>query len=98
MSDNIDVNPSVDAGAVSVATDEITDNDGKITHYPIYKLATGADGEAELVNPDNPIQVQIAKQTHETDSVFLLNEISRKLSILIKYESLLHKVNLEEDL
>ena len=34
----------------------------------------------------------------ESDVVTVLNEISHKLSILIKYESLLHKVDLEEDL
>ena len=47
---------------------------------------------------ENPSPVQITKQTHETDSVILLNEISRKLSILIKYEAMLHKIDLEEDL
>ena len=46
----------------------------------------------------DPLPVEIAKQTHETDSVIVLNEISRKLSVLIKYESMLHKVDLEEDL
>jgi len=34
----------------------------------------------------------------ESDVVTVLNEISHKLSILIKYESLLHKVDLEEDI
>ncbi len=35
--------------------------------------------------------------TFETDVVQLLQEISEKLSILIKYEAILHKVDLEED-
>jgi len=34
--------------------------------------------------------------THETDIVIVLNDISRKLSILIEYEAMLHKINLEE--
>jgi len=98
VSDNIPVNPAIDAGAVDVATDEVTDSDGNITHYPVYKFAVGVDGEAVLVDANNPIPVQITAQTHETDTVTLLNEISRKLSILIEYESMLHKVNLEEEL
>jgi len=36
--------------------------------------------------------------TFEKDVVIVLNEISEKLSILIKYEAMLHKVDLEEDL
>lgn len=36
--------------------------------------------------------------TFETDIVIVLNEISEKLSILIKYEALLHKIDLEENL
>jgi len=36
--------------------------------------------------------------TFETDVVIVLNEISNKLSILIKYEAMLHKIDLEEDL
>jgi len=44
MTDNIDVKPSDSPSRVSVATDDI---DG--THYPIYKLAHGAEGEITLV-------------------------------------------------
>jgi len=98
MADNIPVNPAIDAGAVDVATDEVTDSDGNITHYPVYKLATGANGEAVLADANNPLLVQTTKQTHETDMVTVLNEISGKLSILIKYEAMLHKIDLEEDL
>jgi len=46
----------------------------------------------------DPLPMEVAKQTFETDSVIVLNKISRKLSILIKYEAMLHKVDLEEDL
>jgi len=35
--------------------------------------------------------------THETDAVIVLNEISRKLSVLIDYWAMFQKVNLEED-
>ena len=34
--------------------------------------------------------------TFETDIVRVLNDISTKLSILIKYEAMLHKIDLEE--
>jgi len=34
--------------------------------------------------------------TNETDTVIILNEISKKLDVLIKYEAMLHKVNLED--
>jgi len=47
---------------------------------------------------ENPLPVKESKLDHETDAVIILNEISRKLSILIEYESMLHKINLEEDL
>jgi len=98
MADNIPVNTAIDAGAVDVATDEVTDSDGNITHYPVYKLATGANGEAVLADADNPLPVQATAFTHESDVVTVLNEVSRKLSILIKYEAMLHKIDLEEDL
>ena len=93
MTDNITVHPSTEDNRVSVATDEVDQ-----VHYPIYKLALGADGEAVLVSADTPIPVQVTAHTHESDSVTLLNEISAKLSTLIEYESLLHKVDLEEEL
>jgi len=92
MADNIPVNPATATGRVKVATDEVGD-----VHYPIYKLATGENGEAALIDTNNPLPVQTAKQTHETDMVTVLNEISQKLSILIKYEAMLHKVDLEEN-
>ena len=36
--------------------------------------------------------------TFKTDLIQLMQEISDQLSILIKYEAMLHKVDLEEDL
>jgi len=47
---------------------------------------------------ENPLPVKESKLDHETDAIIVLNEISRKLSILIKYEAMLHKIDLEEDL
>lgn len=39
------------------------------------------------------------KESADIDrTLLLLEEISKKLSILIKYESMLHKIDLEEDL
>ena len=46
----------------------------------------------------DPLPIQIKKQTFETDSVIVLNEISRKLSVLIKYWAMFQKIDLEEDL
>jgi len=91
MPDNIAVEPSGHSDRVNVATDEING-----VHYPIYKMATGEDGEIVLVDTGNRMPVQLPDLTHETDVVSVLNEISRKLSILIEYESMMHKVNLEE--
>ena len=58
MADNILVEPGK-KNAVNVATDEVDS-----VHYPIYKMATGADGEAELVDSDNPLHM-------ESDSLLL---------------------------
>jgi len=53
------------------------------------------------VTVDNQLEEPLAVeqvQNFNTDSVTVLNEISRKLSILIEYESFLHKIKLEETL
>ncbi len=94
MSDNIPVKPSDASTALPVATDDIEG-----THYPIYKMAFGEDGEVFLVADDTPHPVTIKSQvlTHETDAVILLQEISDKLTVLIEYEILLHKVDLKEN-
>jgi len=52
VSDNVAVKPSDASNAISVATDEV---DG--VHYPIYKLATGGDGEATLVGASVPVSL-----------------------------------------
>lgn len=56
MPDNIEVLPSGDGAAVSVATDDI----GGI-HYPIYKPAFGVDGEVTLVSKADPLPVDCSQ-------------------------------------
>jgi len=92
MTDNIGVKPDTDSTAVQVKTDVV---DG--VHVPVYKMASGADGEAVLVDTGNRMPIQAPDLTHETDSVVVLNEISRKLSVLIEYWAMFQKVNLEEN-
>ena len=46
----------------------------------------------------NVVDVSETDLTFETDVVTVLNELSRKLSILIEYEILMHKINLEGEL
>jgi hypothetical protein len=87
--DNIDVNPGTAAGKVSVATDVVDD-----VHYPIYKQAVGEDGEVELVSKENPMPFDVGATSRIAGE---LQEISRKLSILIKYEAMLHDIDLEEN-
>lgn len=94
MTDNINVKPGKGGTAVPVKTDVI---DG--VHVPIYKTGYGSDGSLTLVDDDNALPITVKSQvlTHETDIVTVLNEVSRKLSVLIKYNAMLHKVDLEED-
>lgn len=81
MADNIPVNPAIDAGAVDVATDEITDSEGKVTHYPVYKFAVGKDGEAILVSLDNAIPItagsaDLSRNSNDTEIfVGILNQL-----------------------
>ena len=56
MADNIAVEPSGNAKAVNVATDEISD-----IHYPIYKISYGADGLATQVSEANPLPVTMVE-------------------------------------
>lgn len=93
--DSVKVSPSTRATSVSIATDEIND-----IHYPIYKIAIGANGVVTFIDDDNPIPVNVveAGTKYTTDTVTILNEISKKLSTLIKYEAILHKVDLEDDM
>lgn len=104
---SIDVQPGERPGKVKVKTNLVGDE-----HTPVYNTAFGAEGVdptyVDSDNPlptalpniteENPLQVKLTNLTHETDTVTLLNEISAKLSILIKYEAMLHKVDLEENL
>lgn len=90
MSDFIKVKPDTSPAAVPVKTKVV---DGE--HIPVY-IPLSSDGEE--IDAGNPAEVKLPDLTHETDIVTLLNEISGKLSILIKYEAMLHKVDLEEDL
>ena len=73
----------------------------------LISVAGNQDGATpEIVTEDRPLPVQLQDAidvnviplTFETDALQILNEISEKLSILIKYEAMLHKVDLEEDL
>ena len=84
----IEVKPSTDPSRVKVLTELFAE-----LEIPVY-ISANSDGT--LTDSDNPAPVQITKQTHETDAVMILNEISRKLDVLIQYEAMLHKVNLEE--
>jgi len=89
MNDNIKVNPSLNNNAVKIATDDINN-----VHYPVYKHAFGEDGSVTLVNADNPLPVAISHNPKENDTVLLLNEICKKLDVLIQYQAMLHKIDL----
>jgi len=54
MADNIAVKGSSVTGAVQVATDDISG-----VHYPVYKLAFGADGTVTIVDADNGLPVSL---------------------------------------
>jgi len=94
MTDSINVRPSTDNNAVPVAVDKIGTK-----YYPIYKFGYGSEDSITLVDNDNPLPVSVLQEdiTHKTDVVTILNEISMKLEILIKYQAMLHKVDLTED-
>ena len=55
MADTVKVNPGSNPDAVNVATDHIG-----IIHYPIYKIAFGADGSVTQVNAANPLPIDCA--------------------------------------
>lgn len=52
MADNINVKPSTDPTAVPVKTEVIGGE-----HVPVYKMATGEDGELFLVSHNAPLPV-----------------------------------------
>ncbi len=93
MSDNVKVNPSLNNNAISVATDDI-DN----VHYPIYKAAFGADGTATQVDADNRLPVELRMTPLDDNTVLLLQEISNKLDTLIRYQAILQKIDITEDM
>lgn len=80
MTDNIDVNPATADGKVSVATDLVDD-----VHYPIYKQALGADGEAELVSTDNPLPVATttAAAIQQERIIDLLEDATQQLKMIV---------------
>ena len=84
MADNIDVNPGNESDKVSVATDDI---DG--VHYPIYKFAIGADGEATLVDSDNRIPVKLEYEPL-ADVLSCLQRIEKELLKMNLYNALAH--------
>ena len=59
MADNIAVEPSAAAGAVDVATEDISS-----VHYPVNKLAHGAAGSASIVAKANPLPVASSAYSH----------------------------------
>jgi len=82
MPDNIKVEGSGHAKAVSVATDEI----GGV-HYPVYKLAYGADGAVSLVDADNGVPVIINSQSdilaaQQNETVQAIKSLEKQMKIM----------------
>ena len=94
MAKNIGVRPSTTTGSLNVKVDPVIE-DEILTHYPVNKLAIGADGEATLISESSPVPVA-QQMTFKTDAVTVLNEISLKLSKLLEYQALLHEIDLGE--
>lgn len=97
---NVGVRPSTTTGSLNIVVDPVTEN-GVPTHYPKYKQAFGPDGTPPTtVDNENPLPVSVVQEdiTHKTDVVTVLNHISMQLEVLIKYQAMLHKVDLTEDL
>ena len=79
MTDNVNVLPSTDSDAVSVATDAISN-----IHYPIYKAAFGADGSVTLIDDTNGMPVNLATdaKVQQEDILLTLGEIKTQLKIM----------------
>jgi len=77
MSDNIKVIGSTETNAVNVATDDIDD-----VHYPIYKLAIGADGTAKLVGDGTASGGPVYVPAHDEIMTTLLNGILKEMRIM----------------
>lgn len=67
MPDNVYVKPATEANRVKVATDEVGSQDSAV-HYPIYKIASGGDGEASLISEANPLPILAGKGDLTTDA------------------------------
>lgn len=65
MPDNIKVYPSPEGTAVDVATDVVAQ-----THYPIYKIAKGGDGEATLIDDEYKLPVEDYWLQHAIRRIF----------------------------
>lgn len=94
MTDNIDVKPGEGATAVSVATDDVSG-----VHYPIYKLAVGADGAAVLVSADNPIpfgsvNINDANHTRSAHIEVLLDSVVKQMKITNLHLSVISGVDI----
>jgi len=79
--DNIKVEPGR-KNAVEVATDDISG-----VHYPLYKIAFGADGTATLVNADNGLPVSGEVSVSSISGAVTLNaEQSEAQPLTVKTE------------
>lgn len=78
MSDNIKVKPASGTSALNVATDDI----GGV-HYPVYKLAIGADGSATLIGDEGlPIQLDNNTIIQQERIIGLLDDTVQQLKIM----------------
>jgi len=94
MTDNVKVNPSLNNNAVNVATDDINN-----VHYPIYKHAFGKDGEATLVDKDNPIPVTtgIDDLDRRIEEFSMMGEVLGQLKIMNRHLSMISGSIIGED-
>lgn len=91
--DNIGIRPSTTTGSVKVATDVVIEDNENI-HYPVYKLATGGDGEATLLGDNNKIPVTFVEETYLTN---LLTTISKELKVMNLHLSLMTNTNITNE-
>jgi hypothetical protein len=78
--------PVDEENPLPVAVDADEDNP-----LPVEGVVDGA-----VISEDNPVPVNQVLNS-KTDTVIWLCEISRQLKVLIEYQALLHKVNLDEE-
>jgi len=79
LTDSIGVRPSSGLSSVPVATDKV---DG--FHYPVYKLAVGADGAAVLVDADNALPVILSTKGEAVQNEILqgIKSLEKQLKIM----------------